>query len=62
MKVNFEGGKDMKFERGKDLKKALKIGGYIYDNGFGPRWYVCGNLFCRSIRLEQKIKRGISTT
>lgn len=46
----------MDFERGKDPIRALDIGMYIYDNGFGPRWYVCN--YCKSIRLGQIIRGG----
>ena len=44
----------MKFERGLDPKDAMNIGLkslYIYDNGFGPRNYVCSN--CEGIKLVQ---------
>ena len=45
----------MNFERGIDPKQAMGIGLYIYDNGFGPRQYVCSN--CKSIKLKQ-VQRG----
>ena len=46
----------MQFKRGIEPKDALRIGNYVHDNGFGPRWYVCNS--CKSIRLEMKVKGG----
>lgn len=46
----------MDFERGKDPKQAMELGMYIYDNGFGPRKYVCTK--CEGTRLEQKHRGG----
>ena len=46
----------MNFERGRDPIRVLDLGMYIYDNGFGPRWYVCNS--CKSIKLEIKVKGG----
>ena len=48
----------MSFQRGRDPVKVLELGKYIYDNGFGPRWYVCGNHVCRGIRMERRVKGG----
>jgi hypothetical protein len=48
----------MNFERGQDPIKALGLGMYIYDYGFGPRWYVCENWNCNSIRLKRISKGG----
>ena len=48
----------MKFERGKDPLEVMDIKSYIYDNGFGPRWFVCGNAACLSVRQERKILGG----
>ena len=48
----------MRFERGRDIREALNIKSYIYDNGFGPRWYVCGNQACLSVKQKQNIKGG----
>ncbi len=48
----------IKFERNKDPKKAMGLGNYVHDNGFGPRWYVCTNRNCKSTRLVMKVKGG----
>ena len=31
---------------------------FLYDNGFGDRYYICTN--CKSHRLKQNIKGGFS--
>ena len=46
----------MNFQRHRDPIRSLNIGRYIYDNGFGPRWYVCST--CKGIKLERRIKGG----
>ena len=46
----------MGFTRGLSPKEAMGIGLYIYDNGFGPRNYVCSN--CDSTKLKQMHKGG----
>lgn len=46
----------MDFERGQDPIKAMGLGAFIYDNGFGPKHYVCTN--CKSVRLLQKHRGG----
>ena len=46
------------FERNKDIKHSLDLGQFIYDNGFGVRWYVCHN--CKGVKLKRKISGGFS--
>jgi len=48
----------MNFERHIDPKHAMGIGQYVYDNGFGPRNYVCTN--CKGVKLIQKQSGGFS--
>jgi hypothetical protein len=47
---------DMSFKRGIDPKQALGIGLFVYDNGFGPRHYLCTK--CGSFRLIRNVKGG----
>lgn len=46
----------MNFERGLDPIKAMGLGAFIYDNGFGPKHYICTN--CKSVKLLQKHRGG----
>lgn len=48
----------MNFTREKNPLRALDIGMYIYDNGFGPRWYICSNWDCGSTKLKRVVKGG----
>lgn len=46
----------MNFERGQDPLKAMGIGSFIYDNGFGPKYYLCNE--CYGHKLIRKHPGG----